>query len=511
MASSCPSQDQQNFECVTIASVDFIKLPLKDILESRIQPVDLFKEINSCPALLSHKHKLGQDQLNLCFLQPPAEPDYRKFDVTLLYTLIRNLCPSLKPTKGWGTQPDDADIQIGDDIERLRLFRNNYYGHASSAAISDFDFAKIWKDLKSVINRVQSTTKCSVDYEDELIKIERAKFTRDQLENCKLLLEAIVILGQQRKNGEEPHIVIKGEDEVVCGCTANFKAEVKKIDLSRWLIKWQKLNGLITEIINTSKEKYTGSTDTQLVIQSVCREDEGKYQAVILQESKGIENRLSSNIICLHVVEDSNWKAMTKTKITTGKEMETETLKTMIKFLLTTMKNPSKMWLASDLIQVLDDTLKTIDECGRSDLLKELMTEIREDDEIQLTLSSCGIKMFYALKSITKKYRSTDLKITDGCVCLTFSFATYDSLEKYLNLLRIGDEDLRRDLTDVMLNKTLLEIFHIDSYHVTWSIDKDPRSLKKNTLQNQLLKCVKQLMKFILEYRDQISRPCEGI
>lgn len=201
MASSCPSQDQQNFECVTIASVDFIKLPLKDILESRIQPVDLFKEINSCPALLSHKHKLRQDQLKLCFLQPPAEPDYRKFDVTLLYTLIRNLCPSVKPRKGWGTQPDDADIQTGDDIERLRLFRNNYYGHASSATISDVDFTKLWKDLKSVINRIQSTTKCSVDYVDELIKIERAKFTRNQLENCKVLLDALVILQQQKEDG----------------------------------------------------------------------------------------------------------------------------------------------------------------------------------------------------------------------------------------------------------------------------------------------------------------------
>lgn len=201
MAASCPSQDQQNFECVTIASVDFIKLPLKDILESRIQPVDLFKEINSCPALLSHKHKLRQDQLNLCFLQPPAEPDYRKFDVTLLYTLIRNLCPSLKPTKGWGTQPGDADIQIGDDIERLRLFRNNYYGHASSSTISDVDFAKIWKDLKSVINRIRSTTKCCVDYEDELIKIERAKFTRSQLENCKVLLGALAILQQRKEDG----------------------------------------------------------------------------------------------------------------------------------------------------------------------------------------------------------------------------------------------------------------------------------------------------------------------
>lgn len=102
---------------------------------------------------------------------------------------------------------------------------------------------------------------------------------------------------------DEPHIVIKGEDEVMCGCTTTFKAEVTKLDLSIWLIKWQKLCGLITEIINTSKEKYSGSTDTQLVIQSVCKEDEGKYQAVIFQESKGIENRLSSNTICLHVVK----------------------------------------------------------------------------------------------------------------------------------------------------------------------------------------------------------------
>lgn len=163
---------------------------------------------------------------------------------------------------------------------------------------------------------------------------------------------------------------------------------------------------------------------------------------------------------------------MTKTEITTGKEMETEALETMVKFIITTIKNPSKLWLPSDLIQVLEDTLKTIEDCGRSDLLKELITKIREDDEIQSTLSSCGKKMYYVLKSITMKYRSTELKITDGCVCLTFSFDTYDSLEKYLNLLRIGDEDLRRDITEVILNKTLLEIFHIDHNYVAWSIDK---------------------------------------
>lgn len=85
---------------------------------------------------------------------------------------------------------------------------------------------------------------------------------------------------------------------------------------------------------------------------------------------------------------------MTKTEITTGKEMETEALETMVKFIITTIKNPSKLWLPSDLIQVLEDTLKTIEDCGRSDLLKELITKIREDDEIQSTLSSCGKKMY---------------------------------------------------------------------------------------------------------------------
>lgn len=206
MAFSPPPNDQRNFECVTVASVDFIKLPLKNILESHIKPVDLFKGINSCPALLSGKYKLRQDQLKLCFLQPQAIPYYTNFDVTLLYTLIRNLCPSLKPTKGWGKEPDDADIQIGDDIERLRLFRNNYYAHADSAAISDADFKDIWKNLNSVVNRIQKymySKGHNVDYKQELSKIESSKIAKDHLESCKLLLEALMKLKHTDEKGKK--------------------------------------------------------------------------------------------------------------------------------------------------------------------------------------------------------------------------------------------------------------------------------------------------------------------
>lgn len=192
MATSGSSNDTRNFQCVTVASVDVIKLPLKDILASHIQPKDLLQKIQSCSTL-----KLRQDQLKLCFIPPPGVPDYNKFDVTLLYTLIRNLCSLPCPAQGWGNEPKASDTQLSDDIERLRLFRNNYYAHAESASISDAVFKDVWKNLKLVFRRIQPKTGCSVDYEEELIKIERTKFTDDYLTTFRVLLEAFAKVEKQ--------------------------------------------------------------------------------------------------------------------------------------------------------------------------------------------------------------------------------------------------------------------------------------------------------------------------
>lgn len=200
MASLCSSNENHNFNCVIIACVDFIKLPLKDILASRIKPVNLYKEIDSCPSLkLNGQCCLRSDQRKVCFIKPPDLPNYADFDASLLYKLIRNLCPSLKPTQGWGKEPNPADTDIGDDIERLRLFRNIYFAHASSAAISDTAFKDLWKNLKSVTGRFQLRMGHCGNYKEELIKIERTKFTHDHLQHYKLLLEAFVRLSPEDK------------------------------------------------------------------------------------------------------------------------------------------------------------------------------------------------------------------------------------------------------------------------------------------------------------------------
>lgn len=200
MTSPCSSNEKRNFQCVILASVDFIKLPLIDILASHIKPVDLCNKIKSCSTLnLSHK------QLQTCRITPP---DYNSFDVTLLYTLIRNLCSLPCPAQGWGKEPKATDIQLSDDIERLRLLRNNYYAHATSAEISENEFKDIWSNLKLVISRIQSNY--NKDYEEELKKIEQSKFSKCHLEICRMVLDACAN-SQNYANGEgKYHIEMSG-------------------------------------------------------------------------------------------------------------------------------------------------------------------------------------------------------------------------------------------------------------------------------------------------------------
>lgn len=204
MASNDLSKAEQNFTCFTKACIDFIKLPLIDIFTDCVKPVDLYVKIKCSSTLMYGKNKLRPDQLKLCFFPLPLLPDYSKFDVTLLYTLIRNLCPSLKPTQGWGLEPNDTDTKIGDDIERLRLLRNNIYAHADSTEISDGDFNNLWNDLQSVIQRIETFTKTwsTTNYKQELTRIKGCGFGYDDRDKYKLLLEATLFTSKSEKIGK---------------------------------------------------------------------------------------------------------------------------------------------------------------------------------------------------------------------------------------------------------------------------------------------------------------------
>lgn len=188
MASNLLTKEEQNFIRFVKARDDVMPLPLRDILHWQIKPKDLHQKIQSCLALTDGEKKLDSYQMNQTKLA-----NYNNFDVTLLYKLIRNLCPGLKPTQGWGIRLNYNDTTIGDDIERIRVFRNEL-GHSKSSKIPDSEFTNRWIELKVVIERLQKAMSKSgyiTDYKEKLKGIEELDFGDEPREKYKtfLLLE----------------------------------------------------------------------------------------------------------------------------------------------------------------------------------------------------------------------------------------------------------------------------------------------------------------------------------
>lgn len=319
MATTHLSVEEQNFIRFVKACMDVIKLPLIDLLVYEIQPTDLYNKIQSSHLLSDKKNKLGKEQLKICFCLPPAIPNYQTFDVTLLYKLIRNLCPSLEPTHGWGEEPDVTDTDIGDDIERLRLFRNKYV-HDRSTNIPNNDFEHLWKDLRSVIQRTQTfviSKGFNPCYEQKLSEIKRMDLGNETVEQYKIvsIVEYTYDCLKQKGDRDIPDIYIEGSEKVLCGEIAKIKATVQRGDARGWSVSWQKLRRDTSIRISTDDAKFMNSNERQLVIHSVNKEDEGGYQAVLSREASGKNLKITSNTFFLHALGDQPlfevWKVTT--------------------------------------------------------------------------------------------------------------------------------------------------------------------------------------------------------
>lgn len=99
-----------------------------------------------------------------------------------------------------------------------------------------------------------------------------------------------------------PDIWIEGPVRVVCGSTAHFQATVKEKKVSCLSVTWQKISKDDIKQIDTSNKTFWGKTNKELSIESVCKEDEGKYQAVLSIEEDRIKTSIQSNVIFMHVV-----------------------------------------------------------------------------------------------------------------------------------------------------------------------------------------------------------------
>ncbi|KAL3883052.1 hypothetical protein ACJMK2_029345 [Sinanodonta woodiana] len=198
---SCP--ETTNFARICRIVVDVFRDILWQILSHEIKPADLPIQVRKYQNKL--KSLDGKIKAWLIGISHSSSeiPSAAKFDVSSIYTLIRNLCSTIPtPTAQWGNPPPAGGITLGDDIERVREFRNTLYGHATEAKIDTADFDNICTDIIDVVSRFDvyfsvngTAMKCNFKRDiDTVLTCSMDKTIED--EYIEKLKEIVVIFGK---------------------------------------------------------------------------------------------------------------------------------------------------------------------------------------------------------------------------------------------------------------------------------------------------------------------------
>lgn len=139
---------------------------LREVLAKEISPPDLEKKVKTY-ILQNGKPSISEQQKRLVYGK-----NYSVFDVTLLYFLLRNMC-SIPPHKNtWGKNPELTDKSVSANIERIRILRNEWYGHATDISLSKADFERKWNHISQVVKELEGYLGTATKYQDTLIVLK---------------------------------------------------------------------------------------------------------------------------------------------------------------------------------------------------------------------------------------------------------------------------------------------------------------------------------------------------
>ena len=129
---------------------------LRDTLYHHAKPAVVMSYVLACRYYSSqplNTHQMG------VLANASSKGDYSEFDITLVYSLLRNLTPTktaVRPTAGWGRPVAAGDIALGDDIERIREIRNEMYGHVATTFLSDSRYTHYMQVLSYICSRMDT-------------------------------------------------------------------------------------------------------------------------------------------------------------------------------------------------------------------------------------------------------------------------------------------------------------------------------------------------------------------
>ena len=149
----------------------------RDILSRHIKPADLRRELNNNKNTLLRALKIP-DHKRLLFPQSGGQSlSAKDMDLTILYTLLRNICGIPKHQNGWGNTPKIGDMSLAACIERIREQKNSIASHNNIGEIDDNRFHDAWKELQNDIVNIESLLIGGDMYERRVIELHSCHLT----------------------------------------------------------------------------------------------------------------------------------------------------------------------------------------------------------------------------------------------------------------------------------------------------------------------------------------------
>ena len=158
--------------------------------------------------LYKSKKIITQPQWDKLYPHPPRLPNIQELDITILVVLLRNICSLPAPSTRWDVMPSSTDKSLSANIVRIKLFRNNFFGHVPGTAISRLDFEDRWVKVSSTLlglglSRVEIDRLKAEECGEEEVNRVRKKWNESERE-CVLKLDRIELkLDQLEKTLEE--------------------------------------------------------------------------------------------------------------------------------------------------------------------------------------------------------------------------------------------------------------------------------------------------------------------
>ena len=201
-------EDRTRFFRLSLVIIDELTQILRDLLSNEVSPVQIYNKVRQLNYL-----KLRPEQIVV--LSDAKTRGYQDFDITLLYTLIRNVCQNISPpSQNWGVfnMPSPLnELTVGDDIERIRLIRNNVYGHICEVAIPETEFKEYFSIISGICTRMQ--TLLNKDYAK---RIQEAKECTIDADTEKKYLDVIKRLADEEKSTRD--LISKFAGKTILSC-----------------------------------------------------------------------------------------------------------------------------------------------------------------------------------------------------------------------------------------------------------------------------------------------------